>query len=75
MRLVEWVNLEQDKLLLGELSEDSVMYFLLPICLFSNSSGSDGVWSLFPRQVFGFVLEACRGLELPGGEGPFQILF
>lgn len=64
MRLVEWVNLEPDKSLLEELCEDSVIHFLLQICLFSDSSGSDGVWSLLLRQVCGFVLEACRGLGL-----------
>lgn len=72
MRLVEWVNLERDELLLGELSEDSVQYIFFSKF---DSSGSDGVWRMLLRQVLGFVLEACRGLELPGGEGPFQILF
>lgn len=40
------------------------MYFLLQICFFSDSPDSDRVWSLLLRQVFGLVLEACRGLKL-----------
>lgn len=48
-----------------------MVHFLVQICLFSDPSGSDGVWSLLLRQVFGFILDACRGLGLPGGEGHF----
>lgn len=52
-----------------------MIHFFLQICLFTESSGDSEVWSLLLKKVLGFVLEPCRGLELPGGEGPFQILF
>lgn len=68
--------MEQDKITVRRaVSRQCDIFFFSKFASSGESSGDCEVWSLLLKKVLGFVLEPCRGLELPGGEGPFQILF